>query len=44
LEQAKKIEFKDVEARARAALEEKYRNGRISEKIYKGFKFGKDVP
>jgi hypothetical protein len=44
LEQAKQIEFKDVEARARALLEKEYRDGRISKKIYQGFKFGKDVP
>jgi hypothetical protein len=44
LEQAKKIEFKDLEARARALLEKEYQDGRVSEKIYKGFKFGKDEP
>jgi len=44
LEQAKKIEFKDVEAKARVLLKKECQGGRISKKIYKGFKFGKDVP
>ena len=44
LEQAKQIEFKDVEAKARALLEKEYRDGKISKKIYTGFKFGGDVP
>jgi energy-coupling factor transporter ATP-binding protein EcfA2 len=44
LEQAQKIEFKDVEARAWALLEKEYLDGRISKKIYTGFKFGGDEP
>ena len=44
LEQAKKIEFQQVEERASEILEQEYRDGRISKKIYTGIKFGKDVP
>ena len=44
LEQAKQIEFQQLEERARAILEQEYRDGRISKKIYTGIKFGKDVP
>jgi hypothetical protein len=44
LEQAKQIDFKDIEAKVKAALEKEYKDGKISEKIYKGFKFGKNVP
>jgi hypothetical protein len=43
-EQAQKIEFQQVEGRARAILEQEYRDGRISKKIYTGIKLGKDVP
>jgi len=44
LEQAKQIEFQQVEERAREILEQEYRDGRISKKIYTGIKFGKAVP
>lgn len=42
LEQARQIEFQQVEERARNILEEEYRDGKISEKIYTGIKYGVD--